>query len=537
MKNHVSFAQLQVRIFILLLLSFSFAVIGYRLFIERPQLESSINQNIRQQLSSLALAGKNELEKISTINYDYAVWDDTYKFITSVNSDYIESNLGADTFISLKIDGMFFVDEKNNILLKKGFNHKTHKEIDYSFLNIKNIKKYQPLAPINNENNNVPVMKGLVQTDFGPALFSSTMIKRSNKTGNDHGFLMFIKLFDQDLINELAKFTFTDVHYEPISQSELSEATTDWLDMSSDITISDKTELFLHDYWNKPIGKLAVMHPNGVVPSWLDWQSILFILLLMSILLIIYSIFSLKVTYPINALASQIKKMSTYNYDDSRHKLRQIDKLGQITEILIVIDHLNKLIDRINLQNEKLNQHVYLDPLTNIANRRALLLHLDKKLPYFIRFNVDFMIIMIDIDNFKKYNDLYGHVAGDAVLVKVAGHLESFFKRKTDICARYGGEEFIVICAIGSKDKSESIIAGIINSFKNLNIKHEKSDVRPFITVSMGVCKIKNSLIKNKKNDIAIENLISKADSALYQAKNNGKNQAVVINYSQDTND
>ncbi|RPA64506.1 diguanylate cyclase [Shewanella frigidimarina] len=530
-KRLTSIGQLQSRIFLLLLLSFSFAVFGYRVFIEIPQLKSALKLSVSQQLASLALAGNREIERINTINYDYAIWDDTYAFSKDFNADFIENNLNVEVFSNLKIDGFILIDDNNTVLFKSGFNSKTKSEIDFFLPDNKGIKNYLNLSPSAIERYDTPSYTGLIVTNFGPTLFSSVKIKKSNKTGDGNIYLIILKIFDQDLVDEMASFTFTNINYAPFNGGSTLYSGSDWLDVKPEPKISSETELYLHDVWNNPIGKLTMQHPNSVNPSWLDWKSLLFILLLMGMLYIIFSIFSLKITKPINILANKIRETSNNNHKNISCTLSKIENKNDITEIYTVYRYFNELIDRVNAQNKTLNENTLLDPLTNIANRRALLLYIEKQIPFFTRFNIDFMVIMIDVDYFKFYNDFYGHQAGDGALIKVSTHLESFFKRQTDICVRYGGEEFLIVSAINENESCNFIVSELIESFKMLNIEHSKSHVKPFITISAGACLFKNE--KNYNVPLNIDSIISKADTALYQAKKYGRNQVVFVDYDE----
>jgi len=128
---------------------------------------------------------------------------------------------------------------------------------------------------------------------------------------------------------------------------------------------------------------------------------------------------------------------------------------------------------------------------------------------------------MIDIDYFKSYNDTYGHLQGDICLKAVASIIQKSLIRPGDLCARYGGEEFIVLLP-DTDEKGSLHIANKINcNLANEKIKHCKSDINTFVTVSMGLA----SIVPTSKNTSS--QLISKADQALYQAKREGRNKVI----------
>jgi diguanylate cyclase (GGDEF)-like protein/PAS domain S-box-containing protein len=147
------------------------------------------------------------------------------------------------------------------------------------------------------------------------------------------------------------------------------------------------------------------------------------------------------------------------------------------------------------------------DPLTNVSNRRLMDMGLEKYWSCAKRYVGTFSIIMLDIDNFKKYNDTHGHSAGDKMLVRVAQVLLDDI-RDADAVARYGGEEFLIILPETSQE------AALVSAERIRKSVAEKTDV----TISLGVASYNQEMVKK-------EDLINKADEALYRAKKAGKNR------------
>jgi diguanylate cyclase (GGDEF)-like protein len=518
-----SIAHIQFRLFFILLLFFAAIVFGYRIFIERPQLELAINKIIDQQLSALSLAGQQELEHLKTVNYDYSVWDDSYDFVQQPSQEYIDANLVDDTFFSLKIDGIIYIDEHFNVIFNKGFAFKSQKPLNFSFVDFGQYPDHKTLKPVAEHNQQIASRTGLILTQYGPALFSATDIRRSDKSGEDRGFLLFIRLIDQALIDKLAKFTFTSIVLMPYQSTSLSQPASDWLSPPSVTHITNESIRYLHDFLGQAIGELKMAHADGVIPPWLDWHSLLFVLLFLSLLVIIYAMFSCKITQPINLLAKQIKHMANSKI------LVNINEVSQVQELHAVAHYFNQLIGKINQQNAKLNQQAYNDVLTNITNRRGFELYFEQQVPLFMRHRISFTLLLADIDHFKLYNDHYGHDAGDQTLIAVASNLATFFKRKSDICARYGGEEFVMICTDTDTQKLHQHIDNIIQSFAMLNIAHEQSTTQPYVTISVGVCQV--DVVQLKHKHLEMRELLRQADGALYQAKHQGRNRLVIVNY------
>ncbi|MFO6296815.1 GGDEF domain-containing protein [Rahnella selenatireducens] len=153
------------------------------------------------------------------------------------------------------------------------------------------------------------------------------------------------------------------------------------------------------------------------------------------------------------------------------------------------------------------------DPLTETANRRAMEVHLNMA----INRNVPFSLIMLDVDYFKRYNDHYGHQAGDECLVKMAKILKAAVRTPEDVVARYGGEEFLLLLPDASAKEAELVAERIHKLLMQEAIPHLQSDVSDIVTVSMGIA--------SSGDDKSVAELISAADSALYRAKSQGRNR------------
>jgi len=165
------------------------------------------------------------------------------------------------------------------------------------------------------------------------------------------------------------------------------------------------------------------------------------------------------------------------------------------------------------------------DGLTKIANRRYFDQTFAEEWRRGLRSRFPMTLMMVDIDCFKSFNDFYGHQAGDKAIQKVAVILNGFAKRPGDIVARYGGEGFVVVLSGTPLEYGTRVAVKMCRAIEDLAIPHEKSAASPFLTVSIG--------ISSAVADVTAEpeDLLAAADVALYQAKNNGRNQVAVRHY------
>jgi diguanylate cyclase (GGDEF)-like protein/PAS domain S-box-containing protein len=169
--------------------------------------------------------------------------------------------------------------------------------------------------------------------------------------------------------------------------------------------------------------------------------------------------------------------------------------------------------------NRELKRLANIDGLTQVANRRSFDTTLWKEWEN-IRYNQSpLTLILCDIDYFKRYNDAYGHQAGDVCLQKVAQAIARAVKRTSDMLARYGGEEFAIILPNTSLEGAQKVAEDIYLEVEKLQIPHSQSGVSNRVTVSLGISSIDATV------DTTPDALIAAADRGLYRAKYEGRNR------------
>ncbi|BCS96076.1 hypothetical protein DSLASN_17080 [Desulfoluna limicola] len=178
--------------------------------------------------------------------------------------------------------------------------------------------------------------------------------------------------------------------------------------------------------------------------------------------------------------------------------------------------------------NEELRLASILDGLTRISNRRHFDECMADEWSRHTREKASLSVILCDIDNFKLYNDTYGHQAGDRCLVQVAETLTSCIHRSSDLVARYGGEEFVVILPHTDLNGACHVAEVMRRNVEELVVSHEHSDTVSCVTLSLGVA----STLPHRES--CAEELIRMADRALYAAKEKGRNQWVAREESPD---
>ncbi len=248
--------------------------------------------------------------------------------------------------------------------------------------------------------------------------------------------------------------------------------------------------------------------------------SVLLVFILSTILFYIFSRIVRDITYLRKVTSmfkendfSEIPKMSAMlRKEKTRDELYYLKR-----SILTMAQELEALISQLEAEKEKLEELAYTDTLTGLKNRRFFLEEAKRVIAEAERYGEPVSLMMLDIDFFKRINDEYGHDVGDEVLKKLAEVIRNNI-RSSDIAARFGGEEFIILLPRTPADKAVIVAERIRQAFKRTKVLVDGKEVGT--TVSIGIAEF-------KKGE-SIEELIKRADEALYEAKNTGKDKVVV---------
>ena len=272
----------------------------------------------------------------------------------------------------------------------------------------------------------------------------------------------------------------------------------------------------------KRIGLIALIFLSTMVSIIINYVTVhdpytyLWSLLLIPGLLVILSFPSWKITIITVIVFEGIKYgLEIYNYDGSIPHMYLIRLIyGSIIEVMIysILIFYRTKIDKLFKQLQELT---LIDALTGVYNRRYFDIYIDKVIPFSRRTNTPLLLVLFDIDHFKKVNDDYGHNFGDEVLKELA-EVVGAIVRKSDGFVRFGGEEFAIIMPETTIETGMTIAERIRKAIEKTEFRYKGKKVP--ITISLGV---------TKYDDVTIKELIERADQALYRAKKNGRNQVV----------
>jgi len=163
------------------------------------------------------------------------------------------------------------------------------------------------------------------------------------------------------------------------------------------------------------------------------------------------------------------------------------------------------------------------DALTDIYNRRYFNVMFPQELNRAKRTHESFCFAIMDVDNFKLYNDNYGHDAGDEALQKITAKITELTQRSNEFFFRLGGEEFGFICSAYTKEETFAHLQNICKEVQNLKIEHLYNENYGVLTISIGVCYLEDAILGEVKQ------IYKSADNALYRAKETGRNKVVLV--------
>jgi diguanylate cyclase (GGDEF)-like protein len=238
---------------------------------------------------------------------------------------------------------------------------------------------------------------------------------------------------------------------------------------------------------------------------------------------------------------SDIPVIFVTGYSNAEAELRGLD-IGAvdfiakpISEPLLVARVRTQL--RVKALSDELKRIATIDALTEVANRRSFNVGITRECDRGRRNGHPISLLLLDVDHFKRFNDRYGHPAGDACLRSVAQSLRGVTFRPGDLVARYGGEEFALLLLQTPREGALQVARRVLDAVASMAIPHEDSDVANHVTVSIGICTYDEqcacwSIPSNGQRapDVGVctpSDLVQCADRALYEAKRAGRAQAV----------
>jgi diguanylate cyclase (GGDEF)-like protein len=499
-------------------------IIGYhQIYLRFASLEQELLRADRVRIQETL---DREVLHLDSYTNDWSSWDDTWYFMKTESLEYIDSNLNMDTNIIGKINLMSFIRPDGTILWQMIADLEEEEEIY-----LKEFPMNRFPADIVMPYQNQAVRGFYVMGDRIIFLAIRTVLK-TDQTGPVNGYLAFGRILTDEMLQTLREITYVDFKIYPF------DAPPESLSKEEFARLRDKNIIEQRSYKNIVLYSLIdglngdtslileINHPREIIDKGRLSFIYFFITSLASLLLIGYLVLQFikkEILKPVNDL---------FNHMDNIHKTGNLsahievsgnNEFGQLSmgfnDLLKIIE---KQTNQLKEQNLTLEEQASRDELTGLFNKRYFNSALKRHCMENINVIEPIAMLMLDIDHFKLYNDVYGHMAGDVCIMSVSKVLREIVTRPTDLAARYGGEEFILF--LKETDIEGAFVVGrkIQKSLMELKIENKKSTVSPYLTMSIGISHGEAKTIDD------LNTLIEKADKALYRSKEEGRNRISV---------
>ena len=436
------------------------------------------NKNIESLIEKL----EDKIDFIHRLNLEYSSLDETYEFIQTQNKEYIYTNFRKDSYTLEDIDLSYFIltDKKNKLIFSKKVrnitNSKNYDFEDFLIKKLTNTKKINTILKY--KNNSYFVSKAPVyQTDY---------------SDNSNGFLLIGKKIDNLYLKNINS-NFEEIRFSnkpnDISKQKISSK----IFPKIVINTEEKIDYFLNDIYfynenNELLLSIQTQSKLEISNDVFATTSILSSFLLLIILILILTL-------------NSYKKLFTHNQKNIENQINT--KTKQIKDAM-------SELEKVNLQ---LYDIAHTDHLTKTMNRRNFFIHAQNIFSLSKREKLVFTTVMIDIDNFKSYNDKYGHDVGDRVLIEFTKTIQNKLE-SNDIFGRLGGEEFALVFPKTNLKNAIKKVERIKEEIEQIDIFVYEEVIN--ITASFG--------ISDNYGSDNIDEMLQKSDKLLYNAKKDGKN-------------
>ncbi|MBU9712844.1 EAL domain-containing protein [Evansella tamaricis] len=437
----------------------------------------------------------NEFNRLNMVVRDYAVWDDTYQFIQEKNQEYIQSNWVNETFRTNNIELVIYFDENSQIIYQNGYDVHLQKSINlleklnindiYSFLNQRKTK--------------------IVKGTNNPIIISSHPIYPSLENKAAKGTLLMGIVLDNDLVEHLAESIQLPIKLGDIDYTGLTNGHS--LEVLDNHYIQGA---YYFPYENEDShGEISFILERTIYKSGQESLRLFYI---------IYTVFSIFMTGMVlifldRHILSRVTNLSEellYIQETKDLHKRITPKSGD--EMGTLEEGFNHMLDSLLESQEEVHELAVTDSLTGIPNRKNFVENLNHWIQEMPENHV--YVMFLDIDLFKRINDTLGHHSGDAILKELAYRLQNGVG-KGNLVGRWGGDEFVIAIQQNKFQTPSEIAESLMDLISNpVNLGSFSFD----ITTSIGISEYPT----DGNNG---ENLIQKADIAMYEAKRAGKNK------------
>jgi diguanylate cyclase (GGDEF)-like protein len=503
------------------LVTLSLAVFTYTV----PRVVQWETREAAGEIDRVHRALEREFQHLLIYTREWSVWDDTYRFVMTPGPEFIDANLGASNFIAAQVDLLVFLRSDGEVVWS-GF--MSGSDVDRA-AGARLAEEILPQLPMEQwmkpgsrgHGGLMPTRHGLMAVAVHPVFISLGL-------GAPAGAMIAGRSVDAEFMQQLRAQTDLDLDVAPAADAaRLAGGANQPVDLPEDgqplIRIVSPARLQLlariRDLAGKPsvairinISREVFSEGRRIMIYSLTGALLLFLLTM----IIAWFLLRRMVFTPVADLARRTSEL----HRDEEMTRRSLD-ISRNDEIGDVAREFDTLLQRITQQSDDLRRLSIEDALTGVRNRRYFDQQLRSSWAVLQRTNQPLSLLILDVDDFKRFNDRYGHQMGDMALRAVAQATRQVLRRAVDTVARYGGEEFAAILPGTSGEDAAALAEKVREAVLSLVIPHESSQAGPFLSVSIGVASV------DPATGLTVQEILELADRALYAAKRSGRNRVV----------
>ncbi|MBI1731710.1 MAG: diguanylate cyclase [Gammaproteobacteria bacterium] len=491
-----------------------------------PRVAQWESREALEEINRVQRALDRELQHLLIYAREWSVWDDTYRFVLEPSAAYVEENLDVANFSAAQVDVMVYLRGDGQVVWA-GFNAGAELELAQGMQLAQEFLPWLPLEALMHPSS--PGKAGIVPTGRGLIVVAAYHVVPSREQAPPVGVLVTGRLIDDEFKQRLRAQTDLDLDLAAAADlARLAGSPGEELDLAEDgtplVRIVSPSRLQLlarvQDYSGRPSLALRIDISRDV---FLEGRRIMIYsfleagLLFLLTMVIAWFLLRRLVFTPVRELASQAAAL--HNNDEYARRSLDITRNDEIGDLAREFD---SLLKRLTEQADDLRRLSFEDALTGVRNRRFFDEQLRSAWAVLQRTNQPLSLLILDVDDFKGYNDHYGHQQGDEALRVVAEAMRQVLRRAVDTVARYGGEEFAAILPGTSEQDAFELAEKVRQEVLALAIPHAKSLIGPVLSVSIGVASA------DSRSGVEVRDVLRLADHALYVAKRSGKNTVFV---------
>lgn len=446
---------------------------------------------------------QSTLHNLGKINRDWSIWDDTYDFMMDQNPLYIERNLEPETFANLNINYIIYIDSEKKPKLQVGYDLDNKKIVP-----LQNDFYEEFLPAIKSVENTSEELLVMSKNGFSLASFES--IYQSNGDGPSVGTLIIGKYLDERTINRIGKELSFDLTFHEVQDNEKTQGR-----IGIEITGADQMQgsILLKDYKEQSLLGISFnMDRSFYMEKKNTVNNIAVSLVIIGIIFVLLTIFLLD-RFIISRISNLSKQLHNIQAEGNVN-LRIHVKKNQHDEISKLENSINQVLSSLEEKHDEVIQLALYDHLTGLPNRYAFKKEVSRRMDASTN---ELIILFVDLDGFKQVNDTYGHEIGDQLLRELSQRVQIIAAEKNGLVARYGGDEFLVLFDQMNDQELERIVQRLL---EEIGREYQFNAISTLVTASIGI-----SIYP--RDGTTIEQVLKSADTAMYEAKNKGKNQYV----------